>query len=103
MLGIGIGRGFEHRVENRSVAEKFFSKVLKISRIFRFGGHCILKNSALSTVNYRDMGHGMGQRISLKIRPNHFTRKIKEKFRNHGDFGTFLVAEAGLEPTTSGL
>ena len=29
----------------------------------------------LSTVNYRDMGHGMGQRISLKFRPNYFTRK----------------------------
>ena len=57
----------------------------------------------LSTVNYRDMGHGMGQRDSLKIRSNFLWQKTKEKFRNHGDFGTFLVAEAGLEPTTSGL
>ena len=54
-------------------------------------------------MNYRDMGHGMGQRDSLKIRPNFLMQKAKEKFRNHGGFGTFMVAEAGLEPTTSGL
>ena len=59
--------------------------------------------ATLSTVCYRRMGHGMGQRISLKIRPNYFHRKTKEKFRNHGGFRTFMVAEAGLEPTTSGL
>ena len=56
-----------------------------------------------SIENYRDMGQGLGQRISLKIRLNNFPRKVKEKFRNHGGFGTFMVAEAGLEPTTSGL
>ena len=59
--------------------------------------------ATLSTENYRDMGHGMGQRISFKIRPNYFACKAKEKFRNHGGFGTFMVAEAGLEPTASGL
>ena len=59
--------------------------------------------SDVSTVNYRDMGHGMGQRDSLKICSNFLTQKAKEKFRNHGGFGTFMVAEAGLEPTTSGL
>ena len=59
--------------------------------------------AALSTVNYRDMGQGMGQRDSLKICPNYFGKKTKEKFRNHGGFRTFVVAEAGLEPTTSGL
>ena len=58
--------------------------------------------TTLSTVSYRDMGHGMRLRIALKIRPNNFVRKIK-KFRNQGGFGTFMVAEAGLEPTTSGL
>ena len=55
------------------------------------------------TVNYRDMGHGMGQQDFLKIQLNYLTQKTKEKFRNHGGFGTFMVAEAGLEPTTSGL
>ena len=49
------------------------------------------------------MGQGLGQRISLKIHLNYFPHKTKEKFQNHGDFGTFMVAEAGLEPTTSGL
>ena len=56
-----------------------------------------------SIENYRDMGQGLGQRISRKLQPNYFTLKVKEKFRNHGGFGTFMVAEAGLEPTTSGL
>lgn len=41
---IGNGRGFEHRTKNPEVIGKFFSKVLKISQLFRFGGHCILKN-----------------------------------------------------------
>ena len=49
------------------------------------------------------MGHGMGQQNSPKIRSNFLMQKIKEKSRNHGGFGTFMVAEAGLEPTTSGL
>ena len=62
-----------------------------------------MKNATLSTVNYRDMGHGMGQRDSLKIPLNFLIPNAKEKFRNHGGFGTFMVAEAGLEPTTSGL
>ena len=56
-----------------------------------------------SIENYRDMGHGLGQRIFRKISPNFRAPNIKEKFRNHGGFGTFMVAEAGLEPTTSGL
>ena len=59
--------------------------------------------AVLSIACYRRMGQGMGQRISLKIRPNYFAHKTKEKSRNHGGFGTILVAEAGLEPTTSGL
>ena len=56
-------RGFEHRVENPEVAGKFFSKVLKISRFFRFGGHCILKNAVLSTGCYSIMGQNMGQTV----------------------------------------
>ena len=103
MLVVGIGRGFEHRVQHPEVAEKFFSNVLKISRVFRFSGHCILKNTTLSTVNYRDMGHGMGQQVLDEIASNFLRQNIKEKFRNHDGFGTFMVAEAGLEPTTSGL
>ena len=67
---IGIGRGFEHRVENPEVIEKFFSKVLSFSQIFRFSGHCILKNTTLSTVNYRDMGQGMGQRGFVEMSSN---------------------------------
>ena len=50
------GRGFEHRVKKLEVVEKIFSKVLKISRIFRFSGHCILKNANLSTGYYSIMG-----------------------------------------------
>ena len=56
----GIGRGFEHRVQHRSVVEKFFSKVFKISWFFRFRGHCILKNPNLSTGCYSIMGQNMG-------------------------------------------
>ena len=64
---IGNGRGFEHRTKNPEVVEKFFSKVLKISRFFRFGGHCILKNPNLSTGYYPIMGQNMGQTVLLKI------------------------------------
>ena len=74
-----------------------------VSRFLRTCDHEKAFRTALSIVNYRDMGQGMGQRISLKIHPNHFTQKAKEKFRKPMVFGTFLVAEAGLEPTTSGL
>ena len=56
-------RSFEHRVENPEVVGKFFSKVLKISRIFRFCGHCILKNAALSIRCYPIMGQNMGQTV----------------------------------------
>ena len=61
------GRGFEHRVGNPEVAEKFFSKVLKISRIFRFHGHWILKNAALSIRCYPIMGQNMGQTLLWEI------------------------------------
>lgn len=43
------------------------------------------------------MGHGMGQWDSPRIQLNYLPPNIKEKFRNHGGFGTFMVAEAGLE------
>ncbi len=38
----------------------------------------MLYYAALSTVCYRRMGHGLGQRISLKILPNFFSHKIKK-------------------------
>ena len=45
---IGIGRGFEHWVENPEVVDFSFQKVLNIFRFFRFDGHCILKNAISS-------------------------------------------------------
>ena len=60
-------RGFEHRVQHRSVVEKFFLKVLKNSRFFRFDGHCILKNPYLSTECYPIMGQNMGQTVLREI------------------------------------
>ena len=65
-----MGRGFEHRVQRPEVAEKFFPKVLKISRFFRFRGHCILKNAALSTGCYSIMGQNMGQTVFRKFAEN---------------------------------
>ena len=59
----GIGRGFEHRVYHRSVVEKFFSKVFKISWFFRFREHWILKSANLSTGCYSIMGQNMGQTV----------------------------------------
>ena len=67
VLVIGTGRGFEHRVQHPEVVEKFFSKVLKFSRIIRFGGHCILKNPNLSTGCYSIMGQNMGQTILMEF------------------------------------
>ena len=58
---------FEHRVPHPEVVEKIFSEVLKISRIFRFSGHCILKNAALSTGCYSIMGQNMGQTVFREI------------------------------------
>ena len=61
------GRGFEHRVENPEVVEFSFQKVLKISGIFRFRGHCILKNATLSIGYYSIMGQNMGQAVFSEI------------------------------------
>ena len=60
---VDVRKDFEHRVKNPEVAEEFFSKVLKISRIFRFNGHCILKNATLSIRCYPIMGQNMGQTV----------------------------------------
>ena len=45
--------------------------------------------SDVSTVNYRDMGHGMGQRDFLKFSLNYLTQNIKEKFRKPSGFRNF--------------
>lgn len=47
----------------------------------------------LSTEIYSIMGQRMGRMDSRKIAFNFYAYKIKKKFRNHKDFGTFLVAE----------
>lgn len=60
---IGIGRGFEQRVQHPEVVELSFQKVLKFSQFFRFAGHCILKNAVLSTGCYPIMGQNMGQTV----------------------------------------
>ena len=49
------------------------------------------------------MGQNMGQAEMRKVRGNFFTCKTKKSSENLVVFGTFMVAEAGLEPTTSGL
>ena len=97
--------GFEHRVQHPEVVEKIFPKVLKISWIFRISGHCILKNATLSTGCYSIMGQNMGHtflRENAKIISELLTPKTQEKVLKSFDFRTFLVAEAGLEPTTVG-
>ena len=52
---------------HRSVVDFSFQKVLKISRFFGFGGHCILKNPNLSTGCYSIMGQNMGQTVLWDI------------------------------------
>ena len=49
------------------------------------------------------MGQNMGQTVFEKNAPNFFARKTKKSSGNLVVSGTFMVAEAGLEPTTSGL
>ena len=51
---------------------KNFSKVLKISRFFGFGGHCILKNATLSTGCYPIMGQNMGRTVLWEIAGSFF-------------------------------
>ena len=91
---VGIRRGFEHRVEDPEVAEKFFSKVLKISRIFRFDGHCVLKNATLSTGCYPIMVRIWVKRFcnkSQNFSSNYSPPKAKENVEKSYDFRTFYV------------
>ena len=86
---IGIGRGFEHRAKNPEVVGKFFPKVLKISRIFRFSGHCILKNAALSIQCYPIMGQNMGQPRFCKITRILFQTILTQKARKSPEIVRF--------------
>ena len=63
----------------------------------------MLSCATLSARCYPIMGQNMGQRKVSRFRGNHFALKVKKSSENRVVFGTFLVAEAGLEPTTSGL
>ena len=56
---------------------------------WRLGDQKTAFGAAVSTVNYRDMGHGMGQRDFLKFSLNYLTQNIKEKFRKPGGFRNF--------------
>ena len=79
-------------MRHQEVAEKFFSKVLKRSRILRFCGHCILKNTDLSTACYSNMGQNMGQIVWYQIALNYselLDIKTKEKVPKSYNFRTF--------------
>lgn len=86
MPRIGIGRGFEHRAENSEIVEKFFSKVLKISRFFRFRGHWTLRKAALPTECYRIMGQNMGQVLSGTNKMNGRQHPYRMPPAIHGPF-----------------
>ena len=101
---IGIGRGFEYRVQHSEVVGFSFQKVLKISRIFRFHGHCILKNTTLFTGCYPIMGQNMGQtvfcgfaEIIFKLFDPKNTRKSPEILRFQ-DFLWLRRQDSNLRP-----
>ena len=49
------------------------------------------------------MGQGLGQAQTAEVGAESFGAKNKEKVLKSQDFRTFMVAETGLEPATSGL
>ena len=49
------------------------------------------------------LGQRLGQSADPIFCPNYFNAKNREKVLKSNDFRTFLVAETGLEPATSGL
>ena len=49
------------------------------------------------------MGQGLGQAQNPEVSASYFSIKNKEKVLKSCDFRTFMVAETGLEPATSGL
>ena len=86
---IGSGRGFEHRVKSPEVVGFSFQKVLKISRISRFDGHCILKNPNLSTECYPIMGRNMDQTVFREITEFFFELFDRQNARNSPEFLRF--------------
>ena len=49
------------------------------------------------------MGQGLGQAQSPEVGIKSFETENKRKVLKSYDFRTFMVAETGLEPATSGL
>ena len=49
------------------------------------------------------MGQGLGQAQNPEVGAESFEAKNKGKVLKSQDFRTFMVAETGLEPATSGL
>ena len=49
------------------------------------------------------MGQGLGQAQNPEVERVSFEAENKEKVLKSQDFRTFMVAETGLEPATSGL
>ena len=49
------------------------------------------------------MGQGLGQAQTAEVGTGSFEAENKEKVLKSQDFRTFMVAETGLEPATSGL
>ena len=81
------------------------NKTNKQINLIRRAGDAALDEvyAILSTGNYPIMGQNMGQAVFEKIAPNFLNNKTKKSSGNLVVSGTFMVAEAGLEPTTSGL
>ena len=52
---------------------------------------------------YPRLGHGLGQTVDPNFDPNYFGVKSAEKHLILYEIRCFMVAGAGLEPTTSGL
>ena len=49
------------------------------------------------------MGQGLGQALNPEVSAESFEAENEEKVLKSCDFRTFMVAETGLEPATSGL
>ena len=92
---MNIGSGIRHK--------EFFQDFLKFLKFSRFRAHQTSKKSTVSTQCYRRMGQGMGQGVTHTLPHTVLGSKSKKNHRFLIENGGFLVAEAGLEPTTSGL
>ena len=61
------------------------------------------QKATVSIMCYRRMGHGMGQGVTHTLTHTVLRAKSKKNHRFLIENGGFLVVEAGLEPTASGL